>query len=209
MHKEKPEDMAPMPEEAAMAQLAYAQWERAEAEDMAHYVSRRRTVDLALLVRQVIDEELTPVERQVICLRYDDGLLPFEIAKQLQMNKANVSRALQRAHARIRQNLKYVLRYQYNLRNVSFLPLAVRQALVISGVRRAKVYTSGARLRTLRKGENLTIEEAAAGTGIFPARLRALEQDAAAPDADELLRLSAFYGVCADSILKGEASCKH
>lgn len=208
MHKEKPWDMAPMPEEAAMAQLAYHQWERAEAEDMAQYVSRRRTVDLALLVRQVIDEELTPVERQTICLRYDEQMLPVEIAALLHLNKATVSRALQRAEARIRQSLKYVLRYQYNLRHVPFLPLAVRQALVVSGMRRARVFTSGARLRALRKSENLTVEDAAAGCGILPARLRALEQEAA-PDAQELLRLSTFYGVCADSILKGEAPCKH
>lgn len=208
MHKEKPWDMAPMPEEAAMAQLAYNRWERAEAENLAQYVSRRRTVDLALLVRQVINEELTPVERQTICLRYDEQMLPVEIAALLHLNKASVSRALQRAEERIRQYLKYVLRYQYNLRHVPFLPLAVRQALVVSGMRRARVFTSGARLRALRKGENLTVEDAAEGCGIAPARLRALEHEAA-PDAQELLRLSAFYGVCADSILKGESPCKH
>ncbi|MBQ7546893.1 MAG: transcriptional regulator [Clostridia bacterium] len=208
MHKEMPWDMAPMPEEAAMAQLAYNRWERAEAENLAQYVSRRRTVDLALLVRQVIDEELTPVERQTICLRYDEQMLPVEIAALLHLNKASVSRALQRGEERIRQYLKYVLRYQYNLRHVPFLPLAVRQALVVSGMRRARVFTSGARLRALRKSENLTVEDAAEGCGIQSARLRALEQEAA-PDAQELLRLSAFYGVCADSILKGEAPCKH
>lgn len=201
-------DFPPMPEEAAMAQLAYERWERAEAESMAEYVSRRRTVDLALLVRQVIDEELTPTERRVICMRYDDDLLPIEIASRLKMDKGNVANALRRGENRIRRYLKYVVRYQYNLRHVPFMPLAVRQAIVLSGVRRRDPRTPNARLRSLRESENLTLRDAAVGTQIVLPRLRALEQSAVA-DADELLRLSDFYGVSADSILKGETPCRH
>ena len=59
MQKESELDFSPLPDETAMAQLAYDDWERAEAETMAEYISRRRTVDLASLVRQVVDEELT------------------------------------------------------------------------------------------------------------------------------------------------------
>ena len=208
MHKEKEWEAPPAPDEAAMAQLSYQQWERAEAESMAEYVSRRRTVDLAALTRQAIDEELTPLERTVIRLRYDEGLQPIEIAARLQMHKGNVTHALQRGEERLRQSLKYVVRYQYNLRHTPFLPLAVRRALVVSGVRRAKVCTPGAYLRALRRGENMTLQNAADGVGIVPQRLRAIEQGLP-PDADELLRLSTFYGVSADSILKGGTSCRH
>ena len=66
MQKESDLDFSPLPDETAMAQMAYAQWERAEAENMAEYISRRRTVDLASLVRQVMQEELTDTERTAI-----------------------------------------------------------------------------------------------------------------------------------------------
>ena len=201
-------DFSPMPDEAAMAHLAYSRWERAEAESLAEYVYRRRTVDLALLARQVINEELTAAERRVIQMRYDDNLLPIEISRRLQIHKGTVCHTLQRAEERVRRYLQYVVQYQYNLRHVPFLPLVVREALVVSGARFGKAEDLAARLTALRKGENLTQQAVARGTQISVSRLCVLESGAQIPDADELLRLSTFYAVSADAILKGESSCR-
>lgn len=186
-----------------MAQLSYSAWEQADAEDMAAFCSRRRTVDLALLARQVINEELLPTERLTLCLHYDEGLEVREIATKLQINKSGVSRTLKRAEERVRRYLKYVVRYQQDQVNDATLPLVVREALVVSAARH-RVTDFSARLSDLRKAENMKIEDVAPIVGLTPFRLREIENARAVPDALELLRLSAFYGVTVDSILRGE-----
>ena len=117
---------------------------------------------------------------------------------------ADAWRAL--AEARIRRYLKYVVQYQYDLLHVPFLPLAVREAMVVSAARYGKT-DSARRLRQLRTCEHLSAEKVGIAVGIPVRRLRAIEDGQAVPDAQELLRLAAFYGVCADSILKGEHAC--
>lgn len=201
-------EYSPLPDEAAMAQLAYSRWERSEAETMAEYITRRRTVDLASLVRQVAQEELTDTERSVICLRYGDNLTPLEIAKRLQISRSAAVHTLKRAEERIRRYLKYVVQYQYDLRHVSFLPLAVREAMVVYAARYS-TQDAASRLRKLRALEHLSAEKVGGAAGIPAKRLCEIENGQAVPDARELLRLSAFYGVSADSILKGEPSCEH
>lgn len=207
MQKESELDFSPLPDEAAMAQLAYTQWERAEAESMAEYVSRRRTVDLAVLARQVVDEELTDAQRTAIRMRYYENRSPLEIAQRLQISASVAVRTLRRAEENVRRYLKYVVRYQHDLRNVPFLPLEVRKAMVVAAARYGKA-DAASRLRRLRVCENLSPDAVGGAVDIPCERLQAIEDGRAVPDARELLRLSAFYGVCADSILKGEPSCK-
>ncbi len=200
-------DFTPMPDEAAMAQLSYSRWERAEAESLAEYVGRRRTFDLSSLVRQVVQEELTDKERTVLRMRYCENRTLPEIAQRMHISKPAAAHTLDRAEARIRRYLKYVVQYQYDLRHVPFLPLAVRKAMVVSAARFGETYAAP-QLRRLRLCEHLSAAKVAGAVGIARERLCAIENGQAVPDANELLRLAAFYGVSADSILKGETICK-
>ena len=207
MQKESDSGFSPLPDETAMAQLAYTDWERAGAETMAEYISRRRTVDLASLVRQVIDEELTDAQQTAIRMRYYENRTPLEIARHMHVGKATAVHTIERAEERIRRFLKYVVQYQYDLLHVPFLPLAVREAMVVSAARYGTT-DAARRLRQLRACEHLSAEKVGNAVGIPTKRLRAIEEGQAVPDAQELLRLAAFYGVCADSILKGEKTCR-
>ncbi len=175
---------------------------------MAEYIGRRRTFDLAALARLVVEEELPEKERQLIRMRYSENRTPCEIAQLLGVNKSSVSRTLAAAEEHIRQSLKYVVQYQYDLRHVPFLPLAVRSALVVSGARDAEADSAAARLRQLRVRENLTPQDVGIAVGIKAGRLREIENGSVLPDACELLRLSSFYGVSADYVLKGEPTCR-
>lgn len=201
-------DFEPMPDEVAMAQLSYSNWERAEAESLAEFISRRRTVDLAYLVRQIIAEELSDVERQAVMLRYDEQLSVKEIAKRMKIGASVASRDLRRAEEKIHTHLKYVVQYQYNLKHNDFLPVVTRQAFVIYAARN-RITDFSARLLQLRTAENLSLKSVACAVDILPKRLQDIEAGQAVPDALELLRLSAFYGVSADAILKGEYGCDH
>ena len=58
-------------------------------------------------VRQVIQRELTPRQREVLLLHYRQGLCVTQIARQLGVNKSTVSRTLRRAEENLRRFLRY------------------------------------------------------------------------------------------------------
>lgn len=198
------QDISPSADEAAMASLAYSRWERAQAESMAEYIYRRRTVDLSVLADAVIQNELTDKEREVITLHFFDRLSLSQIAEKLSINRATVSRTLERAQERIRQYLQYVVQYQYNLKNVTFLPLAVREAMVTAAARHRTTGSFAQRLVRARECEHISCAQLAQITQIAPERLARLESGDALPDADELLRIACFFGVTTDMLLKGD-----
>lgn len=200
------DDLPLTPQEERMAKLAYARWEQSEAESMAEYARRRRTVDLASLVVQVMADELTDTEQAFLRLRYYDCLTPSEIAQQRSINKATVTRTLARAEERVRRYLRYVVAYQYDIKNVSFLPVAVRAAMVTAGARYGTAKDLSTRLRSARLSENLSVDTLSAAVQIPAQRLTEMEDGTVLPDARELLALSLFYDIPADCLLKGESA---
>lgn len=192
-------------DEAAMASLAYRQWERSQAESMAEYVHRRRTVDLSMLLEDAIQNELTEREREIVTMHYFDCLTVSQIAQRLSVGKSIVSRTLVRAEEKIRRVLRYAVQYQYNLKNVSFLPLAVREAMVSACARHRTAGSFAERLLQARQCENISQDKLSACVQIVPERLARLESGEALPDADEILRLALFFDMTTDQLLKGES----
>lgn len=63
----------------------------------------------ARAVHRVVEEALTPRQRQIVELRYREGLSQQEITQRLGVNKSTVSRTLHRAHERIRRSFCGIL----------------------------------------------------------------------------------------------------
>lgn len=81
-----------------------AAWERESAPDNAEQQERlRRNLRLA---RQ---QALTPRQREILELYYDQGLTTGQIAMRLQLNRSTVSRTLRRAKERLYHCLRYSL----------------------------------------------------------------------------------------------------
>ena len=59
----------------------------------------------AQVMEQVVEERLTPRQREMIRMRYRGQMRQSEIARELGVNKSTVSRTLGRAHRRIRESL--------------------------------------------------------------------------------------------------------
>ena len=79
-----------------------AAWLRENADDNEEQLARlRRNLRLAR------ERELTPCQRQVLELHYEQGLSVTQIARQLDVNPSTVSRTLQRARERLRRCLRY------------------------------------------------------------------------------------------------------
>ncbi len=195
--------MLPINDEFLVDTVAYSRWVRSEAEDADTYVRRRKVIDLAQIVRSVIENDLTESQRTMIRMHYFENLSVTQIADKTQVSLSSVVKTIRRAEENIRHAVQYVVQYQYDMRNMTVLPCAVREALVTAAGRYGRGTDVADRLRRLREGECLSLSAVSAGTHIPQERLQALEEGKSLPDCGELIRLSAYYDVTTDSILKG------
>lgn len=79
-------------------------WRQSSAPDNEEQLSRLRR-NLRLAREQV----LTPRQRQILELYYDQGLTMGQIAMRLGVNRSTVSRTLRRARERLYHSLRYSL----------------------------------------------------------------------------------------------------
>ena len=81
-----------------------AVWLRENGEDNALQLERLRRN-----LRRAREQELTPHQKQVLELRYEQNLSVTQIARLLGVNVSTVSRTLRRAQERLRRYLQYTL----------------------------------------------------------------------------------------------------
>lgn len=79
-------------------------WNRQNAEDNTQRLERLRRG-----LRQAREQELTPRQRQVLELYFDQGMNIPQIAGELGLNPSTVSRTLRRAKDRLYRCLRYAL----------------------------------------------------------------------------------------------------
>lgn len=79
-------------------------WTRQNAGDNSERLERLRRS-----LRQAREQELTPRQRQLLELYYDQGLSIPQIAGELGLNRSTVSRTLRRARDRLYRCLRYAL----------------------------------------------------------------------------------------------------
>lgn len=79
-------------------------WNRQNAGDNSERLERLRRN-----LRQARERELTPRQRQLLELYYDQGMTIPQIAEELGLNRSTVSRTLRRARDRLYRCLRYAL----------------------------------------------------------------------------------------------------
>ena len=79
-------------------------WLQEDAEDNREQLQRLRRK-----LRQAKETELTPRQRQILAMRYEQQLSPAQIARELGVHRSTVSRTLHRAQARLHHYLQYTL----------------------------------------------------------------------------------------------------
>ncbi len=186
----------------ALDRQAYLEWERANVAEISEDTVRRRVVDLSVLVRDVIEEDLTQTERAVVEKYWFNKKNLTSIAAEMGINRATVCRTLQRANSKMQAILRHVVKYQYDLKKVVFLPIAVRQALAVAAAEKSKPESIAGRLRRLRKIENISIDSLSAAVGIDNKRLEEIEKGTL-PSLPEVIKLAAFFQTTTDDILIG------
>lgn len=195
----------PTRQEAAAAQRVCCGRVCRLCESPAEYAWRRRTVDLAWLVRDAVEEDLSDAEREAVVKYWFENKTLKRTAEELGKAPPNVLRTLDRATAKLHTLLKHTVKYQHNLARADALtPLAVNRALGYAALAGRRGESIGERLRLLRLRQNLPKSKAAEAAGLSPARLTALENDKSLPGAEETILLAALYQTTTDCVLKGE-----
>lgn len=166
---------------------------------------RQTTCRLAQALDVIIQEELTPPQRQVLERYWFDGEKLAQIARELGQNRSSVSRTLRRAQKNIYGSLKYAvlaLRGEEQEQEQEF-SLAVSQAAQVLAARGQPADTMGERIRKLRAQRALTKKQLAAALCVDEAAVSRWERDVELPDTSALMHLAQLFGVRADDILFG------
>lgn len=79
-------------------------WRRENSEDNSEQLARLRRN-----LRKAREQELTPRQRQMLRMYYDEGKTMTKIAKHLKVNKSTVSRTIARGRDRLHRYLQYSL----------------------------------------------------------------------------------------------------
>ena len=79
-------------------------WQQGQQEDNRQQI-RRLLVNLPLAV----EEELTPRQREILGLYYDEGLTMSQIGERLGLNRSTVCRTIHRARERLYRSLRFML----------------------------------------------------------------------------------------------------
>lgn len=164
---------------------------------------RQTTCRLAQALDVIIQEELTPPQRQVLERYWFDGEKIAQIARELGQNRSSVSRTLRRAQKNIYGSLKYaVLALRGEAQEQEFSQ-AVSQAAQVLAARGKPADTMGERIRKLRAQRVLTKKQLAAALCVDEAAVSRWERDVELPDTSALMHLAQLFGVRADDILFG------
>ncbi len=176
-------------------------------ESPAEYAWRKRTVDLAFLVRDAVEHDLSDAERETVEQYWFDGMTLTEITAETGRAPPNVARILQRAHKKLYTVLRHAVQYQYNLESPGLTPLAVRKAFAVCAAEKQSANSAqslGDRLKGMRCRENIQPQKLAELSGITKNRLLSIEKSKILPNVHELLKLAAFFNTTTDFLLKGE-----
>lgn len=164
---------------------------------------RQTTCRLAQALDVIIQEELTPPQRQVLERYWFEGEKLAQIARELGQNRSSVSRTLRRAQKNIYGSLKYaVLALRGEAQEQEF-SLAVSQAAQVLAARGQPADTMGERIRKLRAQRALTKKQLAAALCVDEAAVSRWERDVELPDTSALMHLAQLFGVRTDDILFG------
>lgn len=71
--------------------------------------NRRRIQRLLTNLPLAVEQELTPRQRQILRMRFDEGMRVSDIARELGISKSAVSRSLSRTTYRLFRALRYSL----------------------------------------------------------------------------------------------------
>ena len=165
---------------------------------------RQAVCRLARALERIIQEELSPSQRQLLERCWLEGEKPAQIARETGRSRSTVSRTLRRAQEVIDSRLKYaVLALEREKEESDYLQM-VSQASQVLAASSHEGHTIGGRVQRLRMQHALTKKQLAAALSCDEAAVSRWERDVELPDTAALMRMVQLFSIRADDLLFGE-----
>ena len=173
-------------------------------ESRSDYLSRKREVDMSVLLENVIENDLSDTQRRVLRKMVVEGVKPQVIAEELSVNLSTVYKIYNNAIEKIRTLLKYAVMYQQDCLGKELLPLDVKKSLCRIARKEYSGSSVAHRLRALMGCENISAQMVSEACGIEQTRLEAILTFKQKIGAEEAVVLSGFFNITTDYLLKGD-----
>ena len=175
-------------------------YNRTKVQDVDDYILRKRKAELRLLVRKVIKNELSDLDKQLVELHWYKGKSKQEIANITGLDRSTVYRHFERINNTIYDKLKYAVEYRFG--NDFSLKADV---LIKSDVLRSGGITNiEKRIKYLREKNFLSVSDVSQMTGISENRLMKIERVGKEMTMFELKKISTFFKVSTDYLIYGK-----
>lgn len=181
---------------------AFFNWKDAVTESAKDYSERVRKMKLLSIFRSIIENELTPEQRQMLVLKYFEGKSGEEIASMRGISRSTVNRNLNKITGIIGEYMKYVFEYADLEPRYNAPPLYVEQAVALMARDAAKPEKAGERMKAEREKKLLSTLQVSESTGVGQKRLEIFENGGNIT-LGEFTRLLLFYRMSADKALFG------
>lgn len=157
-------------------------------------VDRVRGVTAAGLVEDIIEENLTEVQRDYIRKYWYEQKNTSQIARECGVSQASVYRTIERANEIIKNFMTPVMKYRENLKNADVVPL-VQEAMEISAARKSMTASFCEMLRNVRVAHALSPEKLADALKISLKELSEIESGYRVPSIVTAMRYTALFGL--------------
>jgi predicted DNA-binding protein YlxM (UPF0122 family) len=191
-------------DEIKISKKAYQNWEESKFESPVEYIERKREIDTAALLEDVLKNELTQIELQIVTLYYFKSFSLSQIASETGVHRSTVLRRLETVNHKIYSNLKYVIKYQNNTYSSSVIPIAIRNAMALNAAKASMPSSVGGRITRLMHIFKIDEDTLCACLKIEPKRLYRIINGHIEPCVSEVVKISAFFDVSTDYLLIGK-----
>lgn len=185
----------------------YDRWAAKKCETLDEFLLRKRKIELNNLVKKVIENELSETEKEIVKLHWYENKNITETAEALGINKATVSKKLDKINDKIYEKLKYAIEYRFGR---DYLP---QSAVIIKSkdpfIHSIEPISTAKRIRHLRASQAMSLHDVSEMTNISIHRLERIENAEADATASDLAKIAIAFRTSTDYIVFGnERKCQ-
>ena len=184
------------------AALAFSLWQGTQQETVDQYLLRKRKVELNCLVKQVIKNELSEKDKEIVELHWYKGKNIKDTAEILGIDRSNVSRRLDKINDIIYDKLKYAMEYRYGKDYSASVKMIIKNKDALCLVSE-DLSSPCKRIKHLRQTQGFTLDDVQAMTGISTQKLDEMEKGARDISVRDIIRIATAYKASADYIIFG------
>lgn len=170
-----------------------------------------RNVTTAKLVEEIIENDLTPSQTEILKMYLYDNMGVVQIARIMGLSQAAVSKTIVRANNTIVKLLTPLIKYQNDIADAEIVPINVGKLLSICAAKNGNTESFCEKLRNLRIAYDISKDRLSSNLKISRGELEAIESGRKIPSVTTAMRYSALFDV--DIVMefkngRGFYSCK-